>query len=162
ERAVLGAILLDNSVCDQAMALLKRDDFYLDSHKRLFKRMTTLRARGTPIDLITLRDELRTHNEFELIGGATYIASLIDGVPRTDNIEPYAKLVKNKAALRRLIAVSNEAAVRALDSDDPLEVQQRLMKELTEIQGTPRQPRFELLHWSELDQLPNPEFLTGT
>jgi hypothetical protein len=134
ECAILGAILLDNSVCDQAIAQLTRSDFYLDSNRSIFERVITLRARGDLIDIITLSDELRTHNELERIGGVTYIASLIDGVPRTDTIEPYAKLVKKKAALRALIAVSNEAAARALDADDPAEVRERLIVAATEIE----------------------------
>jgi len=106
ERSILGAILLDNAVCNQAIELLRRDDFFLDSHRRIFDKMVVLTERLMPIDLITLSDELRRAGEFEQIGGATYIASLIDGVPRTDTIEPYAKLVKQKSMLRKLISAS--------------------------------------------------------
>ena len=91
ERSILGAILLDNTVCNQAIELLRREDFFLDSHRRIYDKMVALTERGMPIDLITLTDELRRAAEFEQIGGATYIASLIDGVPRTDTIEHYAK-----------------------------------------------------------------------
>src|ERR1041385_3765879 len=86
ERSILGAILLDNAVCNQAIELLKRDDFFLDSHRRIFDKMVALPERGSIIDYITLSDELRRAAEFEQVGGATYIASLVDGVPRTDTI----------------------------------------------------------------------------
>jgi len=75
-----------------------------------------------PIDLITLSDELRRAGEFEQIGGATYIASLIDGVPRTDTIEPYAKLVKQKSMLRRLISASQQIVSLAFEEEDDADV----------------------------------------
>jgi replicative DNA helicase len=122
ERSILGAILLDNAVCNQAIELLRRDDFFLDSHRRIYDKMIALTDRIMPIDLITLGDELRRAGEFEQIGGATYIASLIDGVPRTDTIEPYAKLVKSKSMLRKLITASNQITALAFEEEDEAEV----------------------------------------
>ncbi len=122
ERSILGAILLDNAVCNQAIELLRRDDFFLESHRRIFDKMVALSERLTPIDLITLSDELRRAGEFEQIGGATYIASLIDGVPRTDTIEPYAKLVKSKSMLRKLISASNQISALAFEEEDDADV----------------------------------------
>jgi replicative DNA helicase len=118
ERSILGAILLDNSVCNQAIELLRREEFFLDSHRRIYDKMVSLSERATPIDLVTLSEELRRTGEFEQIGGATYIASLIDGVPRTDTIEHYAKLVKSKAMLRRLITASNQIIARCVEEED--------------------------------------------
>jgi replicative DNA helicase len=122
ERSILGAILLDNAVCNQAIELLRRDDFFLDSHRRIFDKMVSLTERLMPIDLITLSDELRRAGEFEQIGGATYIASLIDGVPRTDTIEPYAKLVKQKSMLRKLISASQQIVSLAFEEEDEADV----------------------------------------
>jgi replicative DNA helicase len=122
ERSILGAILLDNAVCNQAIELLRRDDFFLDSHRRIFDKMVVLSERLMPIDLITLSDELRRAGEFEQIGGATYIASLIDGVPRTDTIEPYAKLVKQKSMLRKLISASQQIVSLAFEEEDDADV----------------------------------------
>jgi replicative DNA helicase len=122
ERTILGAVLLDNSVCNQAVELLKRDDFFLDSHRRIFDKMIVLSERVSSIDLITLGDELRRAGEFEQIGGATYIASLIDGVPRTDNIEHYARIVKKKSMLRKLITASNQIIARAFDEEDDADI----------------------------------------
>jgi replicative DNA helicase len=122
ERSILGAILLDNLVCNQAIELLRREDFFLDSHRRIFEKMIALSERAMPIDLITLSDELGRAGEFEQIGGATYIASLIDGVPRTDTIEPYAKIVKAKSMLRRLITVSSQITALAFEEEDDADV----------------------------------------
>ncbi len=118
ERSILGAIFLDNSVCYQAIELLRRDDFFLDAHRRIYDRMIALTERGAPIDIITLSNELRAAGEFEQIGGATYLASLVDGVPRTDTIEPYAQILKKKAMLRRLITASNQIIARAFDEEE--------------------------------------------
>ncbi len=122
ERSILGAILLDNAVCDQAIELLQRDMFFLDSHRRIFDKMVSLRNQDRPIDLITLTDELRKAGEFEQVGGAVYISSLIDGVPRTDTIEPYAKIVIGRWFLRRMITISNTIIARCFDEEEPEEV----------------------------------------
>lgn len=118
ERSILGAILLDNALCNQAIELLRRDEFFLDSHRRIYAKMISLAERVMPIDFVTLTDELRRAGEFEQVGGATYIASLIDGVPRTDTIEHYARIVKSRAMLRRLISASNQIIARCVDDEE--------------------------------------------
>jgi len=118
ERSILGAVLLDNAVCNQVIELLRREDFFLESHRRILDKMIALTERSTPIDLITLSDDLRRAGEFEQVGGATYIASLIDGVPRTDTIEPYAHILKSKSMLRRLITASNQISALAFEEED--------------------------------------------
>jgi hypothetical protein len=110
ERAILGAILLKNEICYQAIELLRPEYFHVSQHRHIFNKMIKLIERGLPIDLITLGNELHATSEFEKVGGATYIASLIDGVPQTDTIEYYARIVKEKAMLRRIIAVNNNAS----------------------------------------------------
>ena len=121
ERSVLGAILLDNSAYNQAAALLTPEDFSLDSHRRIFLRITELADRSKPADLVTLCEELQRHNELEAVGGAGYISSLTDGLPRLSNIEHYAKIVQDKALLRRLIQVSNTVATRCLEGSEEVE-----------------------------------------
>src|SRR3990172_6312075 len=103
ERSILGAILLDNSAYSQAAQVLKPDDFYLESHRRLFRRMVDLAERSRPIDLVTLSEELMRNSELEAVGGAGYVSSLTDGMPRLDNIEHYVQIVRDKALLRRLV-----------------------------------------------------------
>jgi replicative DNA helicase len=121
ERSVLGAILLDNSAYNQAAAMLTAEDFVLDSHRRLFFRIQELADRSRPIDLVTLSEELMRNNELEAIGGAGYLASLTDGLPRLSNIEHYARIVKDKSMLRRLINISNSIATRAIEGAEAAE-----------------------------------------
>lgn len=121
ERSVLGAILLDDKAIHSAVEVLRKEDFYLESHRRIFEKMFALTADGSAIDLITLKEELQRSDELESAGGAAYLASLTDGLPRAINIEHYAQIVKGKALLRRLIEISNEMMVRSYQAEDSAE-----------------------------------------
>src|SRR5208283_5631979 len=81
ERSILGSILLDNTLWDQAASALVEDHFSLDAHRRIYGRMKSLRDTGAPIDMVTLVEELDRRKEVEAIGGVAYLSSLIDGVP---------------------------------------------------------------------------------
>lgn len=118
EKAVLGAILLDNRLFDQAAELLTESDFYSEAHRRIFSRMEHLSAQSRAIDSVTLCEELQRESQLDAIGGAAYIASLLDGVPRLSNLEHYARIVKEKALLRKLIHSSNEILERSFSAED--------------------------------------------
>ena len=123
ERLILGAILLDNTTINQAAERLKRDDFFLDSHRRIYDRMLYLSENGRAIDPITLAEELQRNGDLTQIGGPAYIAALFDGVPRFSNIESYVGIVKGKSMLRRLITTSNQIMASCFDAeDDPEEI----------------------------------------
>ncbi len=121
ERSVLGAILLDNFAFNQAAEVLRAEDFSLDSHRRIFGRMMDLNESGRPIDLVTLSEELGRRKELESVGGAAYISSLTDGVPRRTSIEHHVHIVRDKAMLRGLIHAANSAIARALEQAEPAE-----------------------------------------
>jgi replicative DNA helicase len=121
ERSILGAVLLDNDVYPQAAESLKPEDFSLDSHRRIYLRMTDLNSTGRPVDIITLTEELGRHKEVEAVGGVAYISSLTEGLPRRENIEHYVKIVKDKALLRGLIHAANASIARALEQSDTAE-----------------------------------------
>src|SRR6516225_8237402 len=120
ERSILGSILLDNGLYDQA-SQLKSDDFSLDAHRRIFARMTDLQALGRPVDMITLAEELDRRKEVEAIGGVAYLSSLIDGVPDRPSIEHYVRIVRNKALLRGLINIAQSAIAQAIDHSEEAE-----------------------------------------
>src|SRR5438128_9360165 len=121
ERAILGAILLDNFAYNQAAEHLRPEDFSLDSHRRIYTRMVDLAESSRPIDLITLVEELERRKELEAIGDVGYISGLVDGVPDRPSIEHYIKIVRDKALLRGLIHAANAAIARASDQSDPAE-----------------------------------------
>jgi replicative DNA helicase len=108
EQSVLGGILIENEAVNKVMEILTADDFYRDAHSRIFNALISLSERDEPADLITLTNELRKIDQLDSIGGASYLASLIDSVPTAANIEYYAKIVKEKAILRKLIQTSTE------------------------------------------------------
>jgi replicative DNA helicase len=118
ERSILAAILLDNSLYDQAAEHLTSDDFSLDAHRRIYSRMRDLQETGRPVDMITLVEELDRRKEVEAIGGVAYLSSLIDGVPERPSIEHYVRIVRNKAQLRGLINIAQQAIAEAIEHAD--------------------------------------------
>jgi len=121
ERAILGAVLLDNQAYPQAAEFLRADDFSLDSHRRIYLRMMELAETGRPIDFVTLTEQLGQHKEIEAVGGVAYVTSITDGLPRVKNIEQYVRIVRDKALLRGLIHAANSAIQKAYDQDAPAE-----------------------------------------
>lgn len=117
ERSVLGAILIDNDTYNVAAAMLDAKAFFRDAHRRVFERMADLSERSQPIDLVTLKEELERAGELDEVGGPAYIASLVDGVPRSTNVEYYAQIVKEKATLRSLIFSANKIVSTAYEAD---------------------------------------------
>jgi replicative DNA helicase len=115
EQAVLGAMLLDQDASLSAAQLLADDMFYREAHRRLFRAMVSLTERRVVIDHITLRDELIRRGELDSIGGYDYVAELADSVPTAANLEYHAKIVKEKAILRKLIETATGIITEAYD-----------------------------------------------
>ena len=122
EKSVLGAILVNNEAFNHAAELIDARDFFRDAHRRIFDRMVTLSERGDAIDLVTLKEELGRMGELEAVGGPAYVASLADGVPRSANVEHYARIVKEKATLRSLIFSANKILANAYQAEDDPDV----------------------------------------
>lgn len=134
EKAVLGAILLDEKAIFAASETLLAGDFYLESHREIFKAMLALVEEESAIDFFTLREELRRRNKEEIAGGAAYLASLTDGLPRALNIEHYAKTIREKATSRQLIRLSNETTVRCYQGEErPAEILEQVESQIFKI-----------------------------
>ena len=118
EKCVLGAILINNHGFNQAAEVIDAQDFFRDAHRRIFEKMVALTDRSEPVDLVTLKDELTRSGELGEVGGPAYIASLTDGVPRSANVEYYAKIVKERSTLRRLIQSATDVLARAYDAEE--------------------------------------------
>jgi replicative DNA helicase len=118
ERTVLGAVLVDNAAFNSAAELLTRDDFYREAHRRIFEAMAALAERSQPIDLVTLKDELNRGAALEAVGGAAYLGSLLDGVPRITSVEPWSRIIKEKAVLRNLIHAGNRIVQSCYEAEE--------------------------------------------
>jgi replicative DNA helicase len=122
EESVLGGILIENEAINRVTEILDADDFYRDAHRKIFNALINLSERDEPADLITLTNELRKIDQLDSIGGASYLTSLIDSVPTAANIEYYAKIVKEKAILRKLIQTSTEIITQSYEDRGDVEV----------------------------------------
>jgi replicative DNA helicase len=134
EKTILGAILLDNAAHAEVAEVLKTDDFSLDSHRRIYLRMSELTDTGRAVDIVTLANELARYKEVESVGGVAYLASLTEGLPRRPVIEDYIRIVKDKSLLRRLMGICSAAIARAADqSEDAIGVLDSTESQLLEV-----------------------------
>jgi replicative DNA helicase len=118
EKTILGAILLDNAAHSEAAEKLDADDFSLDSHRRIFLRMTELMDEQRAVDIVTLANALDRYKELDSVGGRAYLFSLTEGLPRRPVIEEYIRIVKDKSLLRRLMLICSAAIARAADQGE--------------------------------------------
>lgn len=108
EQAVLGSMLVDKDAVVAAVEILKPEDFYREDNKEIYAAMSEIYGMGKHIDMITLQEQLKLRASLERVGNISYIATLIDNVPTTTNIENYVKIVEEKATLRKLIKTANK------------------------------------------------------
>lgn len=121
EASVLGGILLENDAINRVLELLRPEDFYRESHRKIFRAMIEITDRNEPADLITLSDCLNAKGELEAVGGTAYLASLTATVPTAANIAYYARIVREKAILRHLISAATEIASRGYEDQGNVE-----------------------------------------
>jgi len=108
EVSVLGAVLLDKDAIIKIADIVAVEDFYKDSHAKIYRAMLDLYEHREPIDVVTLTNKLEEMRELDRIGGGSYIASLASSVPSAANIIHYAKIVADKSILRKLIHASGD------------------------------------------------------
>jgi replicative DNA helicase len=122
ERSVLGSILLHNEAFNLAAEVIDSADFYRDAHRRIFDKMVKLAERNDAIDLVTLKEELGRSGDLDEVGGPAYITALVDGVPRSMNVEHYARIIKEKSTLRHLIFSANKILATAYQGEEEADV----------------------------------------
>jgi len=136
ERSVLGSILIDSTSYYRIVSIVNAGDFYKDAHRLIFAAIHDLAEKSNPIDLITVKEELSRHGRLDETGGAAYISSLVDGIPDIANIERYARIVKEKSTLRRLILMGNSVMRAAVetptDADEVLGAAEKSLYEIAE------------------------------
>ena len=121
EQCVLGSVLLQQGALVKVLEILTADNFYRDAHKQIFEAMVTLFEKNEPQDIITVTNILKDRNLLDGIGGPAYLANLTDIVPVAANIVYYAKIIRNKSVLRRLIQTCTEIASRCFDEQDDID-----------------------------------------
>jgi replicative DNA helicase len=118
ERYVLGAIMTAEAAFMQVGGKITEDDFSLEKHKVIFRRMCELQDRSDKIDRVTLANELMKHGELQSVDGLSYLVSLDDGLPHIYSLESYVNIVKEKSLLRRIISVSQGLINRCVSQEE--------------------------------------------
>ncbi|MCF7927901.1 MAG: replicative DNA helicase [Spirochaetales bacterium] len=138
ERAVLGAVLLDSDSITTVLQYLRAEDFYKTSHRRVFSAAIQLFDRSEAIDLLTISDELSSQGYLSDVGGADYVASLVDQVPTSANVEFYAKIVQSSSIRRRMLKIAEDINADAFDESKDsrllIEEAERRIFEVTDLQ----------------------------
>ncbi len=137
EQSVLGGLMLDNQAWDSISESLIDTDFYRHEHRLIYKMMFKLITIGSPLDVITLSEELAKVNELETVGGLAYLGELAKNTPSVSNVGAYAEIVRERSILRQLINVANEIANDAFDtggrgSSEVLDDAERLVFQIAE------------------------------
>jgi len=134
EVAVLGAILIEHEAFMKALEVLRGQYFYRGAHQKIFAACQDLFQRNEPVDLVTLGNELSRKNELEEVGGASYLVSLVESVPTAANVAYHARIVRDKALLRELIAAGSEIVGESFaDQEEVDEVLDRAERRIFEI-----------------------------
>jgi replicative DNA helicase len=129
EKALLGAILLQNQLFEEALEFISAEDFALPVHQRIFGAIQGMRLQGLPADLVSATEWLHGKGELEAVGGPEYISELVSGVPRMTTAAHYAKIIRDRSLLRQLIKGASGIITEAYASTkEPEEV----MKEAEE------------------------------
>ena len=120
EQASLGAALISRNAVERVLEMLERDDFYLEAHRKIFDVITYLAERDSPVDTLSVTEELRKREQLERIGGIAYILTLNESVPTAAHVEYYARTVSEKSTLRKLINAASE--ITAMSHEQEREV----------------------------------------
>ncbi|MGH1461501.1 MAG: replicative DNA helicase [Neptuniibacter sp.] len=110
EQSVLGGLMLDNNAWDTVSEVVLEDNFYRQEHRKIYRTMQKLVNDGSPIDVVTLSEELDRTAELESAGGLDYLVELAKNTPSASNIRAYSEIVRDRALLRQMIAAANEIA----------------------------------------------------
>jgi replicative DNA helicase len=146
EKSVLGSIILDKEALYEVLEILRDDDFYSEMHQEIYRVVLELFRKSEPVDILTVSEELKTRNTLEMVGGRAYVAQLSTLVPSTSNAAEYARIVAEKAVLRRLISASSEIMEQAYrEKIEPETVLDHAEQAIFEIAQTRQKKDFEPL-----------------
>ena len=131
EQSILGAIMIENDALPKVIEVISREDFYKESHRKIYDAMIELFDKSEPIDLITIAEELKKRNEIDAVGGEAYLSARPCQVPTAANIRYHSKIIREKALLRALIQSASEIAGKVyeenLDADELVDQAERII-----------------------------------
>jgi len=131
EQSILGAVMIENDALPKIIEVISREDFYKETHRKIFDAMVELFEKNEPIDLITISEELKRRNEIDAVGGESYLSTLASQVPTAANIRYHSKIVREKSLLRSLIKSASEIAGKVyeetLDADELVDQAERII-----------------------------------
>lgn len=165
EKSVLGSVLLNKEALYEVLEVLKPDDFYSEMHQEIYEAVLSLYRKNEPVDMLTVSEELKKRNTLEMVGGRSYVAMLSATVPSTSNAVQYAKIIGEKAILRRLINASSEITEQAYqEKTEPEVVLDHAEQAIFEIAQTRQKRDFEPLKdvlYKNLDRIDEVAKLDG-
>ena len=136
EKSVLGSILLDKEALYEVLEILKPEDFYSEMHKEIYSAIIELYRKSQPVDILTVSEELKKRKSLDMVGGRAYIALLSTVVPSTSNAGEYAKIIAEKAILRKLIGTASDIIEKGyqerMDSSEVLDFAERGIFEIAQ------------------------------
>ena len=121
EQSVIGSMLLDKNAVVKVIEMLRPESFYRDAHRYIYESILELFDRGEPVDLVTVTENLRKAGKLDAVGGSVYVADLLNSVPTAANVEYYARIVEEKAVLRRLIEAGTKIVADAFNEPDDVD-----------------------------------------
>ncbi|MEO7966082.1 MAG: replicative DNA helicase [Gemmatimonadaceae bacterium] len=157
EQAVVSAMMMDRNAIVRAVEFVDDTMFYREAHRRIFKAILSINERGAVVDVLTLADELSLRGELEASGGKDYLSLLVDAVPTSANVEYHAKIVREKALIRRLIETSTEIITEAYDgrtlSHDLLDRAEQKIFQINQSRRTEGFSRIKELLWTAMERI---------
>jgi replicative DNA helicase len=117
ETGVLGSLLIDKDAVVKVAESLSPEDFYQERHAEIYRAILALYEKRLPADLVTVTEELKKTSQYEPVGGAGYLTTLVNSVPTSAHVEHYATLVREAATKRSLISISAQITEKAFDLD---------------------------------------------
>jgi len=162
EKALLGAIMIKPEALHDINDIISPDSFYAEKHRIIYNSMLELYSRNEPIDLLSLSTKLKESKSLDQIGGSSYLAEIVNGVPSAANASHYANIVQNKSTLRNLISVGDQIAEMGyLEDVDIEETLDTAEKKVYEVTNSPGVHKFTSLAqsldeaWDRIDHLHN-------
>jgi len=157
EQSVLGSILIDCSVIDTVLNIITPDDFYKESHQKIYRAMGEMHKKNIPIDVFTLYDYMKSSGQLlEEVGGSSYLTLLTTIVPTTINVDYYAKIVKEKSSMRKLWE-KGQRLIQAIENGSDQSVIDNIREKINKSDNANLNAEFKTESWREIIGSEEPE-----